>query len=54
MQEVINHLINTDGCEVEIRLEVTARTPQGFSPQIVRVVSENSRTLKVEDFGFEG
>ena len=54
MQEVINHLINTDGCEVEIRLEGTARTPQGFSPQIVRVVSENSRTLKVEDFGFEG
>lgn len=53
MEEVINHLLNTDGCEVDIRLEVTAHTAQGFPAETVRVVSENSMTLKVDNFGFE-
>ncbi len=54
MEEVVKHLLNTNGCQVEISLEVRANSPDGFPEQVVRVVSENSRTLKVNDFGFYG
>ena len=52
MEEVINHIINADGSSVQISLEVTAKAEAGFTPETVRTVSENSRTLKVERFGF--
>lgn len=53
VEEVISHLMSVDGCRVEISLEVNANSPEGFSPQIIRTISENCRTLKVNDFGFE-
>ena len=52
MEEVVNHIVNTDGSSVQISLEVTAKAEAGFTPETVRTVSENSRTLKVERFGF--
>lgn len=52
MDEVINHLINVDGAKVEIRLLVDATMPDGTSVPVVRTVTENCRTLHVEDFGF--
>jgi hypothetical protein len=52
MEEVINHIINEDGSSVQISLEVTAKAEAGFTPETVRTVSENSRTLKVERFEF--
>jgi len=45
--------MSVDGCQVEISLELNANSPEGFSPQIIRTISENCRTLKVKDFGFE-
>ena len=53
MDEIITHLTTLDGCKVEISLEVNAESASGFPPQTVRVVSENSRVLKIENFGFE-
>ena len=53
LDEVINHLSGTEGCELELTLEVDAKAPNGFSQGTVRTVSENCRTLRVNDFGFE-
>ena len=52
-EEVISHLTDLDGCSVDIHLEVSASNPDGFTVPIVRAVSENCRTLKVEEFGFD-
>ena len=52
MEEVINHLSSGDGAQVEVSLEVNARAPEGLSPQVVRTVSENCRTLRLR-FGFD-
>ena len=52
VEEVISHLSISEGCEVEISLEVSAKTQAGFSVPTVRTVLENCRTLKVKDFGF--
>ena len=53
LDEVISHLSNPDNCEVELTLEVSARTPDGFPRGTIRTVSENCRSLHVNDFGFD-
>lgn len=53
LDEVITHLSSVDGCEVELSLEVSAQAADGFPQGTVRTVSENCRTLRVENFGFE-
>jgi len=53
VEEVICHLTSADGAQVEVTLEVNATTPDGFSQQVVRTVSENCRTLRVNTSGFE-
>ena len=52
MDEVINHLMQVNGAKVEIRLLVDATMPDGTPVPTVRTVTENCRTLHVEDFGF--
>ena len=54
IEEVINHLISVDGAQVEVSLEVTVKAEDGMSAQTVRTVSENCRTLRVQNFGFDG
>jgi len=44
-EEVIAHLIGQVGTDVTVTLEIEARSPKGFSDQIVRIVLENGRTL---------
>jgi len=53
LDEVINHLSSVDDCDVELSLEVSANAKNGFSQETVRTVSENCRTLKINNFGFE-
>jgi len=53
VEEVVQRLTSQVGCEVEITLEISARRPEGFDENTVRTVSENSRTLKFEQYGFE-
>ena len=52
-EEVIQHLTGLFGAEVEITLEIQARLPDGVPERVIRTVSENCRTLKFENFGFE-
>ena len=53
LEEVISHLTQEDGLTLEMRLEVQATAPNGVQAQTVRAVSENCRTLKISNFGFE-
>ena len=53
VQEIIQHLTGVSGAEVELRLEVEVNAPNGIPNNTVRTVSENCRTLKVKDFGFD-
>ena len=52
-EEVIAHLAGQVGAEVTVTLEIEARFPDGATDQIVRTVTENSRTLKFTSHGFE-
>ena len=53
VEEVVERLTSQIGCEVEITLEISASRPDGFDESTVRTISENSRTLKFEQYGFE-
>jgi predicted AAA+ superfamily ATPase len=52
-QEIIQHLAAPAGVELEIRVEIAARKPDGYPEDNVRNVTENARTLKFETYGFE-
>ena len=47
------HLVGLVGSEVTVTLEIGARIPTGAPPNVVRTVTENSRTLKFTSQGFE-
>jgi hypothetical protein len=51
--EVIAHLSGLVGAEVRVTLEIEAEIPSGAPDQVVRTVTENSRTLKFTSHGFE-
>ena len=51
--EVIAHLSGLVGAKVKLTLEIEADIPEGAPEQVVRTVTENSRTLKFNDSGFE-
>ncbi|MEV7638564.1 Swt1 family HEPN domain-containing protein [Streptomyces rubiginosohelvolus] len=52
-QEVLAHLEAAEGVRLEVRIEITATTADGFTEQQVRTVRENAVQLKFEDSGFE-
>ena len=51
--EVITHLAGLIGASVRVTLEIEAYIPEGVPDHVVRIVTENSRTLKFENHGFE-
>ena len=51
--EVIAHLISLAGSDVKVTLEISAEFPSGAPDNVVRTVTENARTLKFTDHGFE-
>ncbi|MBX3751087.1 MAG: DUF499 domain-containing protein [Opitutaceae bacterium] len=51
--EVIAHLAGQVGANVTVRLDIEANLPNGASDQLIRIVTENGRTLKFENHGFE-
>ena len=53
LEEIITHLSSVDNSEVELSLEVNAVASDGFPQGTVRTVSENCRTLRIDNFGFE-
>ena len=50
---VIAHLSGVMGADVRLTLEIEVDIPDGTPEQVVRIVTENSRTLKFDDSGFE-
>ncbi|GIK15168.1 MAG: hypothetical protein BroJett003_01320 [Planctomycetota bacterium] len=52
-EEIVQHLTGVVGADVEITLEISAGLPEGASDKTVRDVTENCRTLKFTEFGFE-
>jgi len=53
VEEIIQHLTSVDGAKVKVSLEVQAEYEEGFNQQTVRTISENCRTLRVRESGFE-
>jgi len=53
VQEIIQHLMAVEGSDVELTLEVNVSAPNGIPSGTVRTVSENCRTLKITNFGFD-
>ena len=51
--EVIAHLAGQIGAEITVTIEIDAKLPNGAPDQLVRTVTENSRTLKFDNHGFE-
>ena len=51
--EVISHLSGLVGARVTVTLEIEAEVPSGAPDHVVRTVTENSRTLKFTNQGFE-
>ena len=51
--EVVAHLAGLLGADVKLTLEIEASIPDGAPEQVVRTVTENSRTLHFDDSGFE-
>ncbi|WP_406311880.1 Swt1 family HEPN domain-containing protein [Streptosporangium sp. NBC_01639] len=52
-QEVLQHLQSLPGAALTIKVEIEATHPEGYPDDKVRTVTENARTLKFEDYGFE-
>lgn len=52
-EEVISHLSALVGANVTVTLEIEAQIPDGAPDNVVRTVTENSRTLKFTNHGFE-
>ena len=51
--EVISHLSGLVGAKVTVTLEIEAEVPLGVPDSVIRTVTENSRTLKFTNQGFE-
>jgi len=52
-EEVIAHLAGLPGASVQVTLEIEATVPEGVPENIVRTVTENTRTLRFSSHGFE-
>ena len=53
MEEVVAHLTSLSKAGIEVTLEIQGTLPNGVSPDTVRTVTENCRTLNFESYGFE-
>ena len=51
--EIIVRLASLPGTDVKVTVEIEGMHGDGFDDAIVRTISENSRTLGLDDFGFE-
>lgn len=52
-EEVVAHLVGLAGSDVTVTLEIEAKVPAGVPDNVVRIVTENGRTLKFGSQGFE-
>lgn len=52
-EEIISHLLGLDGARVTATLEIHAEIDKGVEQSVVRVVTENCRTMNFGSHGFE-
>ena len=52
-QEVVTNLAAHLGTELEISVEIRATNSEGFPDDVIRTVTENASTLKMDQYGFE-
>lgn len=52
-EEIVQHLTGIVGAKVAVTLEIQAELPEGASEKLVRDVTENCRTLRFTNYGFE-
>jgi len=52
-EEVVQHLSSIVGADVQVTLDIQVELPDNASDKLVRDVTENCRTLKFDDYGFE-
>jgi len=52
-ESVIQYLKLEKGADVKVTVEIVADMPEGAGERTIRTVSENCRTLKFKQFGFE-
>jgi hypothetical protein len=50
---IVQHLASQPDAKVELSLEIQAKLPEGAPDSMVRTVTENARTLKFREYGFE-
>ena len=53
VQEILTHLINLPGAQVQVTLEIDTRVPGGIPENVVCIVTENAKTLRFTNHGFE-
>ena len=51
--ELISHLQGQVGANVKVTIEIEADIPDGASETLIRTVTENGNTLRLEEHGFE-
>jgi hypothetical protein len=52
-EEIVQHLALEPGATVEVTLEIQAQLPAGASDNVIRIVTENARTLNFGEHAFE-
>ena len=52
-QEIISSLAGQHGTTLRVTIDIEAERPEGFTESTMRTVTENARTLKITDTGFE-
>ncbi len=52
-EEILSHLASLQGAKAEITHDIEVRIPDGVPDNVVRTVTENCRTLKFDNQGFE-
>ena len=53
VDEIVRYLMQVDGAEVSLKLEVEVEAQNGIPAATVRTISENCKTLKITNFGFD-
>ena len=53
VQEVVQRLTDAGATNVDVTVEISATSREGFDEPAVRTVTENARTLRFRDLGFE-
>ena len=53
VEHVVEHLTKLTGAKVRVKLEIDAEVADGVPSKTVMDVTENARTLRFSDFGFE-